>query len=1088
MKQLPPIFFYVALIFPLSHASAADVSVFQDVLTPEWQNWSWSSTVNFANVSPVHSGTRSMSIKYNGAWAALYLHATAAYSTTEYNQIRFWIHGGSAGDQKIALVANGDTNHHHLVTAPANAWTEVTVPFTHLGNPATVSDLYWQDATGTAQPLFYLDDVQLLASNAPPPPPPTLSIDAGVVRHAISENIYGMNFAEESLASELRLPVRRWGGNSTTRYNWKTSMTNTASDWYYENLPEGIVNVANLPNGSASDQFVEQNRRTGTRSILTVPLIGWTAKGSSPRNHPYDCAFKVSRYGSQQAVDPWDSDCGNGIKKDGSLLTGNDPRDTSDPIDAAFVKGWIQHLVGRYGTGANLGVEFYNLDNEPMLWSSTHRDIHPQPVSYDELRDRTLMYAAAIKDADPTAKTLGPVLWGWCAYLYSAKDGCSPGADYLGHGSQHFIPWYLSQMRSHEQSTSRRILDYLDLHYYPQASGVSLAPAGSAATQSLRLRSTRSLWDPSYIDESWISDTEAGGVKVNLISRMREWVNTYYPGTRLALTEYNFGGLEDINGALAQADVLGIFGRENLDLATLWSPPASGEPGAFAFRMYRNYDAKGNGFGNQNVAAVSSNQDALAVYAAKRSKDNALTVMVINKTSGALTSPLNIAGASLPATAAVYRYSKTNLGAIVKLPDQTMTSTGFSAEFPANSITLFVASQSKANQAALTVTSTPGILISGGSGSKLTTTGGSTGGAVTFSVVSSSGPICNIAGNTLSATGSAGTCSVTATMAGDANYLPVTSAPLAVPVQANVAPVAVNDSLTLLVTGTTPVTIAAPGILSNDTDANRDGLTVVGATATTPRTITLANSGGRVTLQQNGGFTYTPPSASFSGTRSFTYQATDGKLTSNTATVTLAIARRPTATADTTATALNTAKVISVLANDRATPPATLNPASVVITSAPANGSAQANANGTVTYTPTTGFTGTNTFTYTVRDSLGSTSNPAIVTVHVPQARNDSYSVTANTSTSQTVNAASVALNDVPNISGRTFTRLTNPIRTSGTGTGTLTITSFNTGTGAFSYRLSGTQVNKRGTFQFSYRMSLGGVNTAAATVTIGVR
>jgi hypothetical protein len=309
-----------------------------------------------------------------------------------------------------------------------------------------------------------------------------------------------------------------------------------------------------------------------------------------------------------------------------------------------------------------------------------------------------------------------------------------------------------------------------------------------------------------------------------------------------------------------------------------------------------------------------------------------------------------------------------------------------------------------------------------------------------------------------------------------------------VPVQANVAPVAVNDSRTLLVTGTTPVTIAAPGLLSNDTDANRDGLTVVGATATTPRTIALATLGGTVKLYQNGSFTYTPPSASFSGSRSFTYQVTDGKLTSNTATVTLTIARRPTANADTTVTALNTAKVISVLANDSATAPASLNPASLVITSASANGSAKANATGTVTYTPQTGFAGTTSFSYTVRDSLGSTSNPATVTVHVPQARPDSYSVTANTSTSQTGTAASVALNDVPNISGRTFTRLSNPIRTSGTGNGTLTITSFNASTGAFSYSLSGTEVNKRGTFQFGYRMSLGGVNTVAATVTITVR
>ena len=151
-----------------------------------------------------------------------------------------------------------------------------------------------------------------------------------------------------------------------------------------------------------------------------------------------------------------------------------------------------------------------------------------------------------------------------------------------------------------------RILDYLDLHYYPAANGVSLSPAGNAATQALRLRSTRSLWDPTYIDESWISDTANGGVAVQMIPRMKNWVAGNYPGTRLAISEYNWGALDHINGALAQADVLGIFGREGVDLATLWEPPTTTQPGAFAFRMYRNYDGNKSTFGETSVAAVAS--------------------------------------------------------------------------------------------------------------------------------------------------------------------------------------------------------------------------------------------------------------------------------------------------------------------------------------------------------------------------------------------------------------------------------------------------------------------------------------------------
>ncbi len=671
-------------------AQAADISVYADALAADWQNWSWSTTLNFSNSAPVHSGSQSLSVQYNAGWAGLYLHPNAAYDTKAYDRIRFWVNGGSAGGQRIAVIVNGDTSHSYPVTLQANTWTQVTLGFNQLGSPATLTDLYWQEATGGAQPVYYLDDITLLAATVLPV---SLNIDVNTNRHPISEDIYGMNFADQSLASELHLPVSRWGGNSTSRYNWQTSVTNTGSDWFFENIQQGTVNVSALPSGSASDQFIDQNRSTGTRSIITVPLIGWTAKATSPRSHPYDCGFKVSIYGPQQAVDSWDTNCGNGLHSNGSPVTGNNPADTSDPITPAFVTAWVSHLVGKYGSAATNGVSYYDLDNEPMLWNSTHRDVHPSPVSYDEILNRTYQYAAAVKTADPSAKTLGPVLWGWCAYFYSALDGCAPGADYKAHGNLAFVPWYLGQMKAYEQSHRQRILDYLDLHYYPQSNGVSLTTAGSAATQALRLRSTRSLWDATYIDESWISNTASGGVEVRLIPRMHDWVNAYYPGTKLAISEYNWGGLESLNGALAQADILGIFGREGLDLATLWSPPSSAQPGVFAFRMFRNFDGAGQAFGNISVLAQSSDQGSLSIYAAQRSSDNALTVLVVNKTGSDQTSPVNFTGLTLPPTVAVYRYSAASLAAIVRLPDQATTASGFKALFPANSITLFVIPQ-----------------------------------------------------------------------------------------------------------------------------------------------------------------------------------------------------------------------------------------------------------------------------------------------------------------------------------------------------------------------------------------------------------
>ena len=418
---------------------------------------------------------------------------------------------------------------------------------------------------------------------------------------------------------------------------------------------------------------------------MTVPLIGWTAK-----SREVSCGFSVTKYGPQQETDPWHPDCGNGIDGSGAPITNNDPTDTSIAIDPGFVREWIAHLIGRFGTAAEGGVAYYSLDNEPMLWNHTHRDVHPEPVGYDELRDRSYAYGAAVKQADPSAQTLGPALWGWTAYSFSALDQAA-GDNWLNrtpdrsaHGGLALIPWYLQQMQAYEEQNGVRILDYLDLHFYPQGGGVALTSAGGGETQALRLRSTRAMWDPTYTDESWINEP------VRLIQRMHEWVDQNYPGTRLALTEYNWGGLDHINGALAQADLLGIFGRERLDLATLWAALDDNDPYAHAFRMYRNYDGSGGKFGDISIRATSENQDLLSIYAAERDTDGAITIMVINKSGAPLVSPVSIVDASGGGDVQVFRYSTAHQEAIIQDAALSLVNGTIQTVFPGSSITLLV--------------------------------------------------------------------------------------------------------------------------------------------------------------------------------------------------------------------------------------------------------------------------------------------------------------------------------------------------------------------------------------------------------------
>ncbi len=491
----------------LSVPAAEDVPVYIDALAGDWADWSWDTTHDFSNPSPVHGGSASIAATFNAAWGGLYLHTDALLPADDYEAVRFWIHGGSSGGQSIAVKiidgAGGNWDNAVVVTPSAGAWTEVTVALTDVGSPSAIGGLVWQDNSNGAQPTFYLDDVTVVARAGPPPAPPALSVDAAAGRHPISPTIYGMNFAGEDLAAELDLPVRRWGGNSTTRYNWQNDTHNTGSDWYFENIPEPNDAPWLLPDGSAADRFVEQDRRTGTDSLITVPLIGWTPK-QRLEDHPYDCGFKVSVYGLQQDVDPWDDDCGNGVDLDGNDITGNDPTDTSMAIDPAFVQAWIGHLTGKYGTAAQGGVQFYNLDNEPMLWPYTHRDVHPELTTYDEISSRTLAYAAADQGSGSGRRNPRPGGVGLVRLLLLGVGRLCPRRRPPGPWRHRFHRMVSRQMRAYEQQHGVRLLDYLDVHIYPQAEGIFSDDPGSAATQALRLRSTRALWDASYVDESWI--------------------------------------------------------------------------------------------------------------------------------------------------------------------------------------------------------------------------------------------------------------------------------------------------------------------------------------------------------------------------------------------------------------------------------------------------------------------------------------------------------------------------------------------------------------------------------------------------------
>ena len=516
-------------------------------------------------------------------------------------------------------------------------------------------------------------------------PAVTIHVDVAANRRAINSAIYGVAYATTAQLQDLNAPLHRYGGNNTSRYNWELNADNRGADWYFQSIAESSATP-----GQRGDDFVLASRSGGAEPMITVPIIEYVAKLGANRSKL--ASFDSRIYGPQDDCDwQWFPQACNGMRS-GQPILGNNPLDANVLNSTTLQAGWVAHFRQRFGGAANGGVKYYILDNEYSIWHSTHRDVWPTGATMERARDSMVAYSGTIKALDAEALVVGPEEWGWSGYIFSGYDqqyGSQHGWGFLpdraAHGGMDYLPWLLQELKTRSEIDQRRVIDVFTVHYYPQ--GGEFWPAGdvSTAMQLRRNRSTRSLWDPAYTDETWIND------EVQLIPRLRNWANAYYyPGTPVGITEYNWGAENHVNGATAQADIYGIFGREGLDIGARWTTPATTTPTYKAMKMYRNYDGNGSTFGDTSVRALSTaNADNLSVFAAERSSDGALTVMVIAKVlSGPTAVTVNLA--NLAPGSAAERWQLTSSNSITRPTDVAVSGQSLSASVPAQSVTLFV--------------------------------------------------------------------------------------------------------------------------------------------------------------------------------------------------------------------------------------------------------------------------------------------------------------------------------------------------------------------------------------------------------------
>jgi mannan endo-1,4-beta-mannosidase len=453
--------------------------------------------------------------------------------------------------------------------------------------------------------------------------PFTLRIADGGPGRPISPLIYGSNeigtmdggAPSATLDRAAGVTARRLGGNLMTTYNWVNNAAHAGKDYQQANGPFlldalGIAREEWTKPARLIEAMHEASLAMGAKSLVTVPLAGSVAADFDGPVSPGQAApsprFVPIRWTSTARAD--------------------------DPIVPAVadIPQLLARLVETYGgADSERGIHAYALDNEPGLWFETHPRIVGGKPTIRAFLERSIAAARAIKRADPAALVFGPVSWG-ATEMASFQDA-PDWNDYRHHGS--FVAAYLDAFREASEQDGIRLLDALDVHWYPYSNAGDLFRTEDPALAAALLDAPRSLTEPGFREDSWVpralpAFTGEAQLGLPLLPSLEAVIAATYPGTAIAVTEFNYGGAGQLASGLALADVLGRFGRHDVVFASHWGS-LDGWLGE-AYRLYREPDATGARFGTQGLDVAVEGGSSLVAYAATDARGD-LQLVVINK-------------------------------------------------------------------------------------------------------------------------------------------------------------------------------------------------------------------------------------------------------------------------------------------------------------------------------------------------------------------------------------------------------------------------------------------------------------------------
>ncbi len=495
-------------------------------------------------------------------------------------------------------------------------------------------------------------------------------------KKAISPYIYGINqYGNINNYKDVTVNAVRQGGNRYTGYNWETNWSNAGEDW----VNSSDTNIGDEKDGAGyaarklSQECTDYNV---PYKFTTLQMAGYVA---ADKNGTVEESEKAPSARWNEVV----------FRKDGELSL------TPDLTDGkVYMDEYVNYLVKTLGDATTpTGIQGYSLDNEPFLWNDTHPRLHSEEATADEIIDKAIELSTVVKGIDPNAEIFGGVFWGM---LPCITAGGTSDWDEIKNNYDWYVDYYLERMAQAEQETGQRMLDVFDVHYYAQ----------DCSTDDAILQAARSLYDPTYVENSWLQPWN--GQYFPFLTRLQESIEKHYPGTKLAVSEYNIANIADekvtgksVIAAIAETEALGAFAMNDVYLATYWGTLPDCPYVASAINLYTNYDGEGSSFGDTLVQSSTEDLSKSASFASiNGTDDKEVTVVLSNKDKeNSEKAVINIEGSSTDYQSAVV-YAVTQDNSDIRIIDvqNDISGSKIEVELPPLSVAQIVISNEKTDK------------------------------------------------------------------------------------------------------------------------------------------------------------------------------------------------------------------------------------------------------------------------------------------------------------------------------------------------------------------------------------------------------